>query len=167
MQYVNLDSIAREFENGRTFFSASHAFRNLLDVVAWHEPLESEARFTSLDLSGVLSTLEDFSTYVELASIRANDFNPLEDAGFLRVTEQGSVQFLLDSEVKTWMVNAHDRRETVLLAAEVDRKGRVTVWNVFNDLEFARQVMESIRKDEKPKGKLEIARNEWIEEWEL
>lgn len=50
---------------------------------------------------------------------------------------------------------------------EVDRKGQITVWNVFNDLEFARQVMESIRKDEKPKGKLEIARNEWIEEWEL
>lgn len=125
MQYVNLDSIAREFEGGRTFFSASHAFRNLLDVVAWHEPLESEARFTSLDLAGVLSTLEDFSTYVELASIRANDFNPLEDAGFLRVTEQGSVQFLLDSEVKQWMINAHDRHETVLLAAEVDRKKRV------------------------------------------
>lgn len=50
---------------------------------------------------------------------------------------------------------------------EVDRKGQITIWNVFNDLEFARQVMESIRKDEKPKGKLEIARNEWIEEWEL
>ena len=125
MQYVNLDSIAREFEDGRTFCSANRAFRNLLDVVAWHEPLESESRFTSLDLAGVLSTLEDFSTYVELASIRANDFNPLEGAGFLRVTEQGSVQFLLDGEVKQWMVNAHDRRETVLLAAEVASKGRV------------------------------------------
>ena len=63
MQYVNLDSIAREFEGGRTFFNAGRAFRNLLDVVAWHEPLESESRFTSLDLAGVLSTLEDFSTY--------------------------------------------------------------------------------------------------------
>ena len=73
MQYVNLDSIAREFEDGRTFCSANRAFCNLLDVVAWHEPLESESRFTSLDLAGVLSTLEDFSTYVELASIRAND----------------------------------------------------------------------------------------------
>lgn len=125
MQYVNLDSIAREFANGRTFFSASHAFRKLLDVVAWYEPLESEARFTSLDLAGVLSTLEDFSAYVELASIRANDFNPLEDVGFLCVTEQGSVQFLLDSEVKTWMASAHDRPETVLLAAEADRNGRV------------------------------------------
>lgn len=50
---------------------------------------------------------------------------------------------------------------------EVDRKGQITVWNVFNDLEFARRVMESIRKDENPKGKLEIARNEWVEEWEL
>ena len=125
MQYVNLDSIAREFEDGRTFCSANRAFCNLLDVVAWHEPLESESRFTSLDLAGVLSTLDDFSTYVELASIRANVFNPLEGAGFLRVTEQGSVQFLLDGEVKQWMVNAHDRRETVLLAADVDSKGRV------------------------------------------
>ena len=125
MHYVNLDSIAREFEDGRTFCSANRAFCNLLDVVAWHEPLESESRFTSLDLAGVLSTLEDFSTYVELASIRANDFNPIEGAGFLRVTEQGSVQFLLDGEVKQWMVNAHDRRETVLLAADVDSKGRV------------------------------------------
>ena len=125
MQYVNLDSIAREFDDGRTFCSANRAFCNLLDVVAWHEPLESESRFTSLDLAGVLSTLEDFSTYVELASIRANDFNPIEGAGFLRVTEQGSVQFLLDGEVKQWMVNAHDRRETVLLAVEVDSKGRV------------------------------------------
>lgn len=125
MQYVNLDSIAREFDDGRTFCSANRAFCNLLDVVAWHEPLESESRFTSLDLAGVLSTLEDFSTYVELASIRANDFNPIEGAGFLRVTEQGSVQFLLDGEVKQWMVNAHDRRETVLLAADVDSKGRV------------------------------------------
>ena len=125
MHYVNLDSIAREFEDVRTFCSANRAFCNLLDVVAWHEPLESESRFTSLDLAGVLSTLEDFSTYVELASIRANDFNPIEGAGFLRVTEQGSVQFLLDGEVKQWMVNAHDRRETVLLAAEVDSKGRV------------------------------------------
>lgn len=50
---------------------------------------------------------------------------------------------------------------------EVDRKGQITVWNDFNDLEFARQVMENIRKDEKPEGKLEIARNEWVEEWEL
>lgn len=50
---------------------------------------------------------------------------------------------------------------------EVGRNGQITVWNVFNDLEFARQVMERIRKDEQPKGKLEIARNEWIEEWEL
>lgn len=50
---------------------------------------------------------------------------------------------------------------------EVDRKGQITVWNVFNDLEFARRVMESIRKDENPKGKLEIARNEWVEEGEL
>ena len=125
MQYVNLDSIAREFDDGRTFCSANRAFCNLLDVVAWHEPLESESRFTSLVLAGVLSTLEDFSTYVELASIRANDFNPIEGAGFLRVTEQGSVQFLLDGEVKQWMVNAHDRRETVLLAADVDSKGRV------------------------------------------
>ena len=50
---------------------------------------------------------------------------------------------------------------------EVDRKGQITVWNEFNDLDIARQVMESIREDEKPKGKLEIARNEWIEEWEL
>ena len=125
MQYVNLDSIAREFDDGRTFCSANRAFCNLLDVVAWHEPLESESRFTSLDLAGVLSTLEDFSTYVELASIRTNDFNPIEGAGFLRVTEQGSVQFLLDGEVKQWMVNAHDRRETVLLAADVDSKGRV------------------------------------------
>ena len=125
MQYVNLDSIAREFDDGRTFCSANRAFCNLLDVVAWHEPLESESRFTSLDLAGVLSTLEDFSTYVELATIRANDFNPIEGAGFLRVTEQGSVQFLLDGEVKQWMVNAHDRRETVLLAVEVDSKGRV------------------------------------------
>ena len=125
MHYVNLDSIAREFDDGRTFCSANRAFCNLLDVVAWHEPLGSESRFTSLDLAGVLSTLEDFSTYVELASIRANDFNPIEGAGFLRVTEQGSVQFLLDGEVKQWMVNAHDRRETVLLAADVDSKGRV------------------------------------------
>lgn len=50
---------------------------------------------------------------------------------------------------------------------EVGRKGQITVWNNFNDLDFARQVMESIRKDEKPKGKLEIARNEWVEEGEL
>lgn len=125
MQYVNLDSIAREFEDGRSFFNAVRAFRNLLDVVAWHEPLESESRFTSLDLAGVLNTLDDFSTYVELASTRVNDFHPLENAGFLRVTEQGQVQFLLDSEVMDWMVSAHDRRETVLLAADVDCKGRV------------------------------------------
>lgn len=50
---------------------------------------------------------------------------------------------------------------------EVDRKGQITVWNVFNDLDIARKAMENIRKDEKPKGKLEIARNEWVEEWEL
>ena len=48
---------------------------------------------------------------------------------------------------------------------EVDRKGQITVWNVFNDLDIARKVMENIRKDEKPEGKLEIARNEWVEEW--
>ena len=50
---------------------------------------------------------------------------------------------------------------------EVDRKGQITVWNVFNDLDIAHKAMENIRKDEKPKGKLEIARNEWVEEWEL
>ena len=50
---------------------------------------------------------------------------------------------------------------------EVGRKGQITVWNEFNDLDIARQVMENIRKDEKPEGKLEIARNEWVEEWEL
>lgn len=50
---------------------------------------------------------------------------------------------------------------------EVDRKGQITVWNVFNDLDIACKAMENIRKDEKPVGKLEIARNEWIEEWEL
>ena len=50
---------------------------------------------------------------------------------------------------------------------EVDRQGRISVWNVFNDLDCTRKVMENIRKDEKPEGKLEIARNEWIEEWEL
>lgn len=50
---------------------------------------------------------------------------------------------------------------------EVDRKGQITVWNEFNDLDIARQVMEKIRKDEKPEGKLEIARNEWVEEGEL
>lgn len=50
---------------------------------------------------------------------------------------------------------------------EVGRKGQITVWNVFNNLDIARNAMENIRKDEKPKGKLEIARNEWIEEWEL
>lgn len=50
---------------------------------------------------------------------------------------------------------------------EVDRKGQIIVWNEFNDLDIARQVMENIRKDEKPEGKLEIARNEWIEEGEL
>ena len=50
---------------------------------------------------------------------------------------------------------------------EVDRKGQITVWNVFNDLDIARKAMESIRKDEKPEGKLEIARNEWVEEGEL
>ena len=50
---------------------------------------------------------------------------------------------------------------------EVDRKGQITVWNEFNDLDIARKVMENIRKDEKPEGKLEIARNEWVEEWEL
>lgn len=50
---------------------------------------------------------------------------------------------------------------------EVDRKGQITVWNVFNDLDIALRAMENIRKDEKPKDKLEIARNEWIEEWEL
>ena len=49
----------------------------------------------------------------------------------------------------------------------VDRKGQITVWNEFNDLDIARKVMENIRKDEKPEGKLEIARNEWVEEWEL
>lgn len=46
---------------------------------------------------------------------------------------------------------------------EVDRKGQITVWNEFNDLDIARQVMEKIRKDEKPEGKLEIAHNEWVE----
>lgn len=50
---------------------------------------------------------------------------------------------------------------------EVGRKGQITVWNEFNDLDVARQVMENIRKDEKPDGKLEIARNEWVEEGEL
>ena len=50
---------------------------------------------------------------------------------------------------------------------EFSRKGQITVWNEFNDLDIAHQVMENIRKDEKPKGKLEIARNEWVEEWEL
>ena len=50
---------------------------------------------------------------------------------------------------------------------EVGRNGQIIVWNEFNDLEVARQVMENIRKDEKPKGKLEIARNEWVEEGEL
>lgn len=50
---------------------------------------------------------------------------------------------------------------------EVGRKGQITVWNEFNDLEVARQVMENIRKDEKPEGELEIARNEWVEEGEL
>lgn len=50
---------------------------------------------------------------------------------------------------------------------EVDHKGQITVWNVFNDLDIALRAMENIRKDEKPKDKLEIARNEWIEEWEL
>ena len=50
---------------------------------------------------------------------------------------------------------------------EVGRKGQITVWNEFNDLDIARKVMENIRKDEKPEGKLEIARNEWVEEWEL
>lgn len=50
---------------------------------------------------------------------------------------------------------------------EVGRKSQITVWNEFNDLDIARQVMESIRKDEKPEGKLEIARNEWVEEGEL
>lgn len=50
---------------------------------------------------------------------------------------------------------------------EVDRKGQITVWNNFNDLDIARQVMENIRKDEQPEGKLEIARNEWVEEGEL
>lgn len=50
---------------------------------------------------------------------------------------------------------------------EVGRKGQITVWNEFNDLDIARQVMENIRKDEKPEGELEIARNEWVEEGEL
>ena len=50
---------------------------------------------------------------------------------------------------------------------EVGRKGQITVWNEFNDLDIACKVMENIRKDEKPKGKLEIARNEWVEEGEL
>lgn len=50
---------------------------------------------------------------------------------------------------------------------EVDRKGQITVWNEFNDLDIACKVMENIRKDEKPEGKLEIARNEWVEEGEL
>ena len=50
---------------------------------------------------------------------------------------------------------------------EVGRKGQITVWHEFNDLDIAHQVMENIRKDEKPKGKLEIARNAWVEEWEL
>lgn len=50
---------------------------------------------------------------------------------------------------------------------EVDRNGQITVWNEFNDLDIARQVMEKIRKDEQPEGKLEIARNEWVEEGEL
>lgn len=50
---------------------------------------------------------------------------------------------------------------------EVGRNGQITVWNEFNDLDIARQVMENIRKDEKPEGELEIARNEWVEEGEL
>lgn len=50
---------------------------------------------------------------------------------------------------------------------EVGRKGQITVWNEFNDLDIARKAMENIRKDEKPKGKLEIAYNEWVEEGEL
>lgn len=50
---------------------------------------------------------------------------------------------------------------------EVDRNGQITVWNEFNDLDIARQMMEKIRKDEQPEGKLEIARNEWVEEGEL
>lgn len=50
---------------------------------------------------------------------------------------------------------------------EVGRNGQITVWNEFNDLDIARQVMEKIRKDEQPEGKLEIARNEWVEEGEL
>ena len=50
---------------------------------------------------------------------------------------------------------------------EVCRKGQITVWNEFNDLDIACKVMENIHKDEKPKGKLEIARNEWVEEREL
>lgn len=50
---------------------------------------------------------------------------------------------------------------------EVGRKGQITVWNEFNDLDIARRVMENIRKDEKPEGKLEIARNEWVKEGEL
>lgn len=29
---------------------------------------------------------------------------------------------------------------------EVGRKGQITVWNEFNDLDIARQVMENIRK---------------------
>lgn len=50
---------------------------------------------------------------------------------------------------------------------EVGRKGQITVWNEFNDLDIARRAMENIRKDEKPEGELEIARNEWVEEGEL
>lgn len=50
---------------------------------------------------------------------------------------------------------------------EVGRNGQITVWNEFNDLDIACKVMENIRKDEKPKGELEIARNEWVEEGEL
>lgn len=50
---------------------------------------------------------------------------------------------------------------------EIGRNGQITVWNEFNDLDIARQVMEKIRKDEQPEGKLEIARNEWVEEGEL
>ena len=50
---------------------------------------------------------------------------------------------------------------------EVGRKGQIIVWNEFNDLDIASQVMERIRKDEQPEGELEIARNEWVEEGEL
>ena len=70
--------------------------------------------------------------------------------------------------IKNIIFTVVDRVERPAYAIiEVDRKGQITVWNVFNDLDIARKAMENIRKDEKPEGKLEIARNEWVEEGEL